>query len=220
MTAVTISVKGDAAVESLYGLFRTYCTGGVLIDTEKSVKIKTLYGLSTSTIDGDITENINYSCDGNTFVTLATDGYYTGKAYTINGDAVFNMKGASANSVYLVQNGAVLSKTLTAKVTDSKVDSLNGVFQGAKVDGDVSLTFDGISAVKDGRSASVYGASSATILGNLDLKLKSQSGSEMSVYGTNNTNIKGNVNVSIDGSGAKFNTIYGMYGGMLGEGLI
>lgn len=38
----------------------------------------------------------------------------------------------------------------------------------------------------------------------------------MSVYGTNNTNIKGNVNVSIDGSGAKFNTIYGMYGGMLG----
>ena len=126
------------------------------------------------------------------------------------------MKGASANSVYLVQNGAVLSKTLTAKVTDSKVDSLNGVSQGAKVDGDVSLTFDGISAIKDGRSASLYGASSATILGNLDLKLKSQSGSEMSVYGTNNTNIKGNVNVSIDGSGAKFNTIYGMYGGMLG----
>ena len=38
----------------------------------------------------------------------------------------------------------------------------------------------------------------------------------MSVYGTNNTNIKGNVNVSVDGSGAKFNTIYGMYGGMLG----
>jgi len=91
-------------------------------------------------------------------------------------------KGASVNSVYLVQNGAVLSKTLTAKVTDSKVDSLNGVSQGAKVDGDVSLTFDGISAVKDGSSASVYGASSATILGNLDLKLKSQSGSEMSVY--------------------------------------
>lgn len=196
--------------------FKTYCTGGVLIDTEKSVTIKTLYGLSTSTIDGDITENINYSCDGNTFVALATDGYYTGKAYTINGDAVFNMKGASVNSVYLVQNGAVLSKTLTAKVTDSKVDSLNGVSQGAKVDGDVSLTFDGISAVKDGSSASVYGASSATILGNLDLKLKSQSGSEMSVYGTNNTNIKGNVNVSVDGSGAKFNTIYGMYGGMLG----
>lgn len=216
MTAVTISVKGGAAVESLYGLFKTYCTGGVLIDTEKSVTIKTLYGLSTSTMDGDITENINYSCDGNTFVALATDGYYTGKAYTINGDAVFNMKGASVNSVYLVQNGAVLSKTLTAKVTDSKVDSLNGVSQGAKVDGDVSLTFDGISAVKDGSSASVYGASSATILGNLDLKLKSQSGSEMSVYGTNNTNIKGNVNVSVDGSGAKFNTIYGMYGGMLG----
>lgn len=58
------------------------------------------------------------------------------------------MKGASVNSVYLVQNGAVLSKTLTAKVTDSKVDSLNGVSQGAKVDGDVSLTFDGISAVR------------------------------------------------------------------------
>ena len=216
MTAVTISVKGDAAVESLYGLFKTYCTGGVLIDTEKLVTIKTLYGLSTSTIDGDITENINYSCDGNTFVALATDGYYTGKAYTINGDAVFNMNGASVNSVYLVQNGAVLSKTLTAKVTGSKVDSLTGVSQGAKVDGDVSLTFDGISAVKDGSSANVYGASSATILGNLDLKLKSQSGSEMSVYGTNNTNIKGNVNVSVDGSGAKFNTIYGMYGGMLG----
>lgn len=216
MTAVTISVKGDAAVESLYGLFRTYCTGGVLIDTEKSVTIKTLYGLSTSTIDGDITENINYSCDGNTFVTLATDGYYTGKAYTINGDAVFNMNGAGISSVYIVQNGAVLSKTLTAKVTDSKVDNLCGVSQSAKVDGDVSLTFDGISAVKDGSSASVYGASSAAILGNLDLKLKSQSGSEMSVYGTNNTNIKGNVNVSVDGSGAKFNTIYGMYGGMLG----
>ena len=86
MTAVTISVKGDAAVESLYGLFRTYCTGGVLIDTEESVTIKSLYGLRSSTMDGDITENINYNCDGNTFVTLATDGYYTGKAYTINGD--------------------------------------------------------------------------------------------------------------------------------------
>ena len=216
MTAVTISVKGDAAVESLYGLFRTYCTGGVLIDTEESVTIKSLYGLRSSTMDGDITENINYNCDGNTFVTLATDGYYTGKAYTINGDAVFNMNGAGISSVYIVQNGAVLSKTLTAKVTDSKVDNLCGVSQSAKVDGDVSLTFDGISAVKDGSSASVYGASSAAILGNLDLKLKSQSGSEMSVYGTNNTNIKGNVNVSVDGSGAKFNTIYGMYGGMLG----
>lgn len=148
MTAVTISVKGDAAVESLYGLFRTYCTGGVLIDTEESVTIKSLYGLRSSTMDGDITENINYNCDGNTFVTLATDGYYTGKAYTINGDAVFNMNGAGISSVYIVQNGAVLSKTLTAEVTDSKVDNLCGVSQSAKVDGDVSLTFDGISAVR------------------------------------------------------------------------
>ena len=218
--SMTVDMTGTARVNSgLYLLTVSYMTGSVSVNVGEKNYYSELEALHSSTIDGDLTINLNQNegVSGNVYATtygcyyVTVDDENVTKEYSVAGNVVCTVNGAKLGGIYLVNNASKVKKDVTLTVKDSQVANIYAVQNGGIIHGNLDMTVDGL---KDNTYSYVYGVNyGGTLLGNFKLLCQNNNSENTGVYGSNSGVINGDVDIDVIGGEKSYSYIYGIYGG-------
>lgn len=215
-TEVSGNLDLDVTASTAANVFvaqNAYVAGTLNATVDSSSSVDYFYGVVTATVDGDATVNFANSGNRMSSISYVVNGMYTGKEYSVGGNAVLKLNGGYIGTVTTAANVTIM-KNLTVNMQDIKYSGSTSVagYQST-IKGDVTFDADGINA--EGGGGITVVSSAELVDGNVHAALKNYTGNGLSFCGISSGTVNGDFDIQMTKSEGSFYSVSGLQDGVI-----